>query len=44
MLPVLPSVQAPGAVAGSVEYDPQSGVGAAGPTHVIVRVDVGSPV
>src|SRR5690242_13787425 len=44
MLPVLPSVHAPGTLAGLLEYDAQSGIGAVGPTQEIVRVDVGRPV
>src|SRR5512133_768236 len=44
MLPALPSVHAPGTAAGSPEYEAQSGIGADGPTQVIDRVEVGSPV
>src|SRR5678816_968678 len=44
MLPLLPSVHAPGTAAGSPEYEAQLGIGAVGPMQVIVRVDVGRPV
>src|SRR6478672_2043945 len=44
MPPVLPSAHAAGALVGLPAYELQSGTGAAGPTHAIVRVDVGNPV
>ena len=43
-LPVLLSAHAVGTLSESDAYELQFGTGAAGPTHAIVRVDVGNPV
>src|SRR5437879_1825552 len=44
MPPEVPSAQAPGVLAPSAVYEPQFGIGAAGPTHAIVRVELGNAV